>query len=117
MHCTPISTPGVAFTLTQSEHALFYSMLPYIRDPTKQYSTKDANGIADGLRKVAQDSEFAKMTVAYRKFADTMRALHNRGLERLTHTPPPGKPLADAITNLTSAIKDYASERLRVTEL
>lgn len=108
MHCTPVSTPGVAFTLTQQEHALFYAILPYIRDPGKAITAGDANSIAGGLRGTTAESEFAKMTLAYPKLTEILRALSNRGKAALQKVPAPNKPTQDAIKNLQNAIRDFA---------
>lgn len=95
MHCTPVTTDGIAFTLTQAEHALLYRILMYVRDPKKVMSTVDANAIAAGLRTILPNSEFGRMATAYPKLAAILPALRKR---------PNG---ADAQGNLTSSIKDF----------
>jgi hypothetical protein len=95
MHCTPVTTANIAFTLTQAEHALLYRILMYVRDPVKAMSVAEANAIADGLRQIQLNSEFANMAQAYPKLAAVLVSL-------------PGRPSdGSAKSNLLSSIRDF----------
>lgn len=70
MHCTPVVTPAVAFTLTQQEHAFFIRLLVHVREPTKVIPHGDVAGIVARLDAVRPDTPLGQLAIAYRKLAE-----------------------------------------------
>jgi len=78
MHCTPVATPGIAFTLAAEEHAFFVVMLHYVQQPTAQISAPHLATLTRGLDAAQATTAFGQLAAAYGKLIEILSYLPNR---------------------------------------